>query len=172
ELRVDRQLDRLSRRRLTANRELAARAAERIDPKLRDACATTQVPVVARLDSRLADLVSEPVAALVQELQLSRRDLAHVSEELGADRAVRVAAQVGLCRLDPWELALMLEQIVDQVVAHALLHGHWGDRIPGALCNVQKNLMQRNLQNAREPAKLVIPPCLRQVGRRDLNRSA
>src|SRR5258708_21472 len=93
--------------------ESRARPPERVDAPARHPGHAARELGVGRVDAGLAEDVAGAIAELDARLQLLRRDLARVAEELGGERAVRVVAEVRLGDLDARELRLALVEVVD-----------------------------------------------------------
>src|SRR4051812_6569228 len=110
---VERELD-LAARDGSAPRagELADEVAEGVDLEHARAVAAAEVAVVGVLDAVLADDRALMDVAELRLLELARRDLTHVAQQLRGDVVVRVAAQVDRLRDDPRVRGLpLLEEV-------------------------------------------------------------
>ena len=115
---VDRQLQVVAGRRRLGD-ELAAGGglAKRVDLDLGHPRFAAQVAVVAVLDPALADLVAGFQLLVGRFLQLVFVDLADAAEHVGGPGPFRVGADEDPLHGDAGELALVLFQVVDEVVA-------------------------------------------------------
>ncbi len=81
------------------------------------------------LDAGLADLVARLERPVARLLELVRIHLAHVAEEVGGQRALRVArARRRGRRVTPGKRRLVLAQEVDELVGDVALQGHRAGR--------------------------------------------
>ena len=170
---IDREADRAAGIRLHRRLELAVRIAEGVDTELGETRAAAEVAVVRSLDAGLADLVSRLVAR-GRVLQLLRRDLADVAEQLRCGGALRVVAQVGARGLDARELVLVLCQVPDHGLVDADLDRNGRQRITLARLDSRQHVADRDVDDARQQAQLATArlPRLRKVGRVELDRGA
>jgi len=158
EVDVKGQAERLTWRRRTLEEEPTGSVPDRVDGPLREARSPAEVRVVSRLEPGLADHVAGPVALLAELLQLLRRDLGDVADELRGQRAVGVAALVSVDDLDARELVEVLGEVVDRRVArHGRPDDHRGDGIVLAQLDLGDHLGHRYVQNPRQPAQLAQP---------------
>ena len=173
---VERQADRLAGLRRALEDEPARPVAERVHRPLRQTVASAQVRVVGRLEPGLADHVAGLVALRAELLQLLRRDLGDVADELGRELAVGVAPEIRVDDLDARELVEVLGEVVDRRVAvHGLADDHRGDRVVLAQLDLGDHLRHRHVDDEREAAQLGQPGLVRalvQVLRRDRHGGA
>ena len=101
---VDRQRHVVAVHRLLQLLEVAARLPERVDEQTLEPRRPAQVAVERGLDARLADLVPRHEPGVRALVELLLRHLADVAEDVRAERAVRVVANVALDELHPREL--------------------------------------------------------------------
>ncbi len=150
EVEVERRAQGAARDRVALLRR-ALRPPERVDRDALGAVDAPQVAVVGALDALLADDRALADAAEARELELARADLADGALELGAEVAVRVAAQVDLLDVDAGVLGAALEQVVADgrrdvgLDRHARVR-HEGQRPHDALLDRPRRHVQRTAQ--------------------------
>ena len=109
--------------------------------------------------------VAGAVSVPAERLQLLRRDLAGVAEDLRGERPVRVVAEVDLDDLDARELGLVLVQVVDLLLADRGLDDdrRQRDRMR-ALVHLAREVARRDVEDAsRAAATRSWRPSLRHV---------
>ena len=122
----------------------------------------SQIPVVRRLDSRLADLVAATVVGLRRLLRFSSvgRDLADVPEDLRGERLIGVVPQVRLLDLDAGELGRVLLQVVDLVVVNRRLHGDRRERVDAPVVHLASEATRRHVEDGRKALDHPVAPLL------------
>ena len=143
--------------------------AERVDDHARVAVDPAQVAVVGLLDPVLADPRAGRDAAVLAPLELVRGDLAQRAEELRAELAVGVVAQVALLDHDAGELLPVLEQVGERVLGDVGLDRHVGvGRLGDALDDLAVDGPRPEADDRAEP--LVEAAQLRLPGRDGADR--
>ncbi len=167
---VEGQLDRVAGLRLASGNVRADLPAERVDANLGNAVLASQVRVVGGLEACLSDAVAGAVAVLAELLQLLRRDLARVPEDLRGESRVRIVPKIDLDDLDPGELRPPLVQVVHLLLADRGLDDDRRERIEAALLHLPREGAGRHVEDVREPLHEVVAPLLRHVAHPQLDR--
>src|SRR5262249_30887974 len=149
----------ITRPRLLAELEGRHLTSERVDADLRETGLPSEVGVVRRLDPGLADPVAGFVALLAELLQLSGRDLARVTQDLGSKRGVRVVAEVDLRDLHSGELRTVLVEVVDLLLADGGLHDDRRQRVVPSLVHLPRQIARRDVEYACEPLNELVATC-------------
>src|SRR5207237_9999920 len=105
EVHVEREADRLARRRIQLRDRPRHRPPEGVDPDLSKPVLAAQIGVVACLDPALTDLVAEPVALAPEALVLVRGDQPDGAEHLCGERLIWVVPRIGGCQQHAGEVA-------------------------------------------------------------------
>src|SRR5262249_4988711 len=157
QLDVDRELDRVAWQEAPAREEAAARHPERVDADLGSARPSAQELVEGGLDTRLADLVGGVVDSLTlrvmlapELLELLRRDLPDVAEDLRGERLVRVVAQERADDLDAREVEPMLVEVRDLVVCRTGLHRNRIRELVAMCVDVARELVHGDGEHCRQ----------------------
>ena len=124
ELRVEAQAQVVAGPRLLDAEAPAGGRAAGVDLNAGPAVDPPEQVVVGGLDPGLPDQVSGLQRLVLGLLQLVGVDLAHVAEQVRGERALRVAAHVDAVNAHPGELALVLAQVVDEVIRDVAPKGH------------------------------------------------
>ena len=143
--------------------ELADLVPERVDADLRETVAAPELRVESRLDPGLPDAISPAIPVPTEPLELLRRDLPDVAEDLSREGRVRVVAEIDLGDLDAGELGLVLVQVVDLVLAHRSLHDDRRKRVGSAFVDLARECLRRDLEHLGEPLHEPVPAFLRHV---------
>ena len=174
QLDVERQPDRVAGLRLLAVLRRAERSAERVDADLRGAGAASEVAVESGLDAGLADLVARPISDDVGalRLQLLRRDLAHVAEQVRRRGAVLVVAEERLRDAHARELGLALGEVGHLLLADRGLDRDRRERVFARGLDLPHEPAARHVEDACQLAEHPVAALLRQVADPDLHGGA